>query len=65
MDFLELHVQAVMRGTTWTLGSELGSSRREAGALNFGAISSAPRVYIQYVPSSQEKSLLPVQIAML
>lgn len=59
LDFLELHVQAVMRGTVWMLESELGSSRREAGALNFGAISSAPTV--QYAPSSQEKSLLPVQ----
>lgn len=35
LDFLELHVQAVMRGTVWMLESELGSSRREAGALNF------------------------------
>lgn len=39
MGFLELEVQAVMGGPTWVLGSEHRSSRKEAGALNFGVIS--------------------------
>lgn len=50
LDFLELEVQAVMSSTTGVLGSELRSSRIEAGAFNFGASLQPPGSIFNKLP---------------